>query len=490
VVTCPRVILAVGFLVLISGQVSGQEIRFDPRPDWPAERRFEAFLESDQYVIISSDTVLKASDLVDSDLLVLEADVRIEGVVSGDIAVVGGDLFLRPGAHVGGQVLVLGGGFYSSQRAEVTGLITYRPNDMYEVRPGDAEIRIHPIGEIPETLTLHGLSGISFPSYQRVDAWTLGLGATVRHIAWDWQPSLEGRVRLKTDGGRFEGTIRQTWYPSGDIRFGVEGERVTRTNEGWVRGDIANTLSFLFAGDDFRNYYEADRVAFFLRGTETARWSPILELEWEKASSLSASDQFVLFAGDEAEPNPEIDAGEAWTLKIGTAIRRRTASTALQAAATVEVADSTVAGDFTYVIGEVQGSWEGPGFAGHGVEASLFVKGDLSGTAPRQRWTAVGGRATLPTIPVLSELGSRLVFGQVTYLIPLESFRVGMLGAPRVFFRIATGAGWNDDAEPVFETNLISGVRLSFFELAVAVDASESDLDTVVYGILRFPGDL
>jgi len=486
----PRVMLAVGLLILVSGPAYGQQIRFDPRPDWPAERRFAAFLEADRYVIISSDTVFRASDRIDSDLLVLEADVHIEGEVTGDIAVVGGDLFLRPGARVAGQVLVLGGGYYSSQRAEVGGLLTYLPNDKYEVRQGDAEIRIQPVGELLETLTLHGLSGLGFPTYQRVDGWTFSLGATVRHTGWNWHPSLEGHVRLKTDRGQFEGTIRQTWYPSAGLRFGVEAERVTRTNEGWVRGDISNTLSLLFAGDDFRNYYKADRVAFFLRGSETARWSPILEVEWEKARSLNASDRFVLFAGDDTEPNPGIDRGEVWTVKLGTAVRRRTSATSLNAAATIEVADSSLAGEFTYVIGEVHGYWKGPGFAGHAMEASLFLKGDLSGASPRQRWTAVGGRTTLPTIPVLSERGSRLAFGQITYLVPWERVRIGMLGAPRMFLRVATGAGWGEGARAMFETNLISGFRVSFLELGVAVDPSQSDLDTVVYGLVRFPGDL
>ncbi len=488
--TCRGVILAFALLILGSGSVYAQEIRFDPRPDWPAERRFEDFLDANRYVIISSDTVLRVSDRIDSDLLVLEADVRIEGEVTGDIAVVGGDLFLRPGARVGGQVLVLGGGYYSSQRAEIVGLLTYRPNDMYEVVSDDVEIRITPVGEILETLTLHGLSGIGFPTYQRVDGWTIGLGATVRQIDWGWQPSLEGHIRLKTDRGRFEGTVRQSWYPTASLRFGAEAERVTRTNEGWVRGDIANTLSFLFAGDDFRNYYEADRIAFFLRGTKTARWSPIVEVEWEKARSLTASDRFVLLSGDESEPNPGIDGGEVWTVKLGAAVRRRTALTSLNLSTTVEVADSSVAGDFTYVIGEVQGHWKRPGFAGHGVEASVFLRGDVSGSSPGQRWTAVGGRATLPTIPLLAERGSRLAFGQITYLIPLEAFRIGMLGAPKVFLRAATGAGWGEGDKAGFETNFISGFRLSFFELAVAVDPGGSDLDAVVYGLLRFPGDL
>lgn len=489
-VTLRRAILIIGLLILVSGPVYGQEVHFNPRADRPAERRFEEFLAARQYVIISSDTVLRTSDRIDSDLLVLEADVKIEGEVSGDIAVVGGDLFLRPGARVLGQVLVLGGGFYSSQRAEVDGLLTYRPNYRYELRYEGDEIHILSVGELLETLTLHGLSGIVFPTYQRVDGWTFGLGATVRQVEWAWRPSLEGRVRLKAGEGRVEGTIRQTWYPSRSLRFGAEAERVTRSNESWVRGNISNTLSFLFAGDDFRNYYEADRVAFFLRGTETAGWAPILEVEWEKARSLSSSDRFVLFASDDTEPNPSIDSGEAWTLKLGTTVRRKTELTSLKVTTSVEFADSSVAGDFTYVIGEIRGNWEGPGFGGHGLEASLFLKGDLSGSSPRQRWTAVGGLATLPTIPLLSERGSRLAFGRVTYLIPLEIFRVGMLGVPQMFFRAATGAGWGEGDKPMFETNLISGIRLSFFELAVAVDPSGSDLDAVVYAVLRFSGDL
>lgn len=487
---CRRVIVVAGLLIGAAGPLAGQEIRFDPRPDWPAETRFADFLEADRYVLIISDSVIRAADRIDSDLLVIEADVRIEGEVTGDIVVVGGDLFLRPGARVGGEVVVLGGGFYSSRLATIDGGLTYRPNDMYAVRRGDAEIHIDPVGELLESFTWHGLSGIVFPTYQRADGWTLGLGATVRQPDWDWQPSLEGRVRLKTGRGRFEGTIRQTWHPTSGLRFGAEAERVTRTNEAWVRGDISNTLSFLFAGDDFRNYYESDRVAVFLRGTETSHWAPVFQLGWEKARSLSASDRFVLFASDDTEPNPVVDDGEVWTVKVGAEARRRSAHTSLFARATVELADSSVAGDFTYVIGEIQAAWEGRGLMNHELEASFFLRGDVSGTSPRQRWTAVGGLATLPTIPVLSERGSRLAFGQVTYLVPLERFRLSLLGAPRWFVRAATGTGWVEGSEPVFETNLISGIRLSFFELAIALNPSEGDLDPVVYGILRFPGDL
>lgn len=476
--------------VALPGRAGAQQIRFDPRPDRPAERQFEDFIDRDRWTLIQTDTVLGPDVRIDGDLLLLEADVRLEGTVTGDIAAVGADLFLRPGALVEGSLLSLGGGYYASRSAEVRGDVVWRPNDVYSVRRDGQVIRIHPVRDVPETLTLHGLSGLLFPGYQRVDEWTLGLGATVRHIGWDWQPSLEARLRLKTERGDLEGTVRQAWFPSSALQFGVEAERVTRTNEAWVRGDVANSLSFLLAGDDFRNYYEADRVAFFLRGTETASLAPVLEVEWEEARSLEASDQVVLFAADEAMANPAIDPGEAVSLRSGMEFRRRTTTTNLRTRALLEAADSTVAGDFSYLMGEFRASWAGPAPAGHGLEAFLLARGDLSGAPPRQRWTALGGLATLPRRPLLALRGPRVLYGQVTYLVPIERLRLGLIGPPRVFVRGATGAAWGEGQDPVFETNLIGGVRLFVFEVALAVDPSTSDLDPAVYATLRFPGDL
>lgn len=486
-------LVALVALVLAPARATAQDadaIRFNPRSDQPAERQFAAFLDRGAFMRLEADTVLGPDARIEGDLLILEADVRLSGTVTGDVVAVGGDLFLRPGARIEGSVLVLGGGFYSSQRAEIAGELVYRPNDVYAVVRTPGGIRIRPVRDVPETLTLHGLSGIRFPTYQRVDEWTLGVGATVRHVGWGWQPSLEGRLRLKTERGDLEGTLRQAWYPSSGLIFGVEAERVTRTNESWIRGDIANTLSYFFAGDDFRNYYEADRVAVFLRGSRTAIWSPIVELQWEDARSLEASDQFVLFASDEAGANPAIDEGEVVSARLGMGLRRATSSTSLQAHALLEGAEADVAGDFSYLLGELQAAWAGPAASGHSVEAFLLVRGDLSGALPRQRWSAVGGLASIPTLPTLAERGARLAYGEVTYLVPVERFRFGLLGPPRLLLRAASGAAWNPGEAASFETNLIAGVRLFLFEVAVAVDPRQDDFDPTVYATLRFPGDL
>ena len=149
-----------------------------------------------------------------------------------------------------------------------------------------------------------------------------------------------------------------------------------------------------------------------------------------------------------------------------------------------------MAGDFSFVLGEARLFWLTPGFASHEVELFGIARGDISGTLPRQRWTAFGGRATLPTFDLLSFYGSRLVYGQASYLIPITALRVMMIGSPKVLLRASTGSAWEPGGSSHFETNLIAGVRWSVLEAGVAFDPGGSDPSSRFYAILRFPGDL
>jgi len=468
----------------------GQQIEFTPRADRPVERRLDEFLETGRYQLISTDSVLRDAASPVGNLLVLDAALRVATTVPGTVFVVDGDLFLRPGARIEGDVVVLGGGYYASELAEVEGNVTYLPNDLYSVVPTDVGWKVYPVKEQPEAVKLHGLYGFGFPYYQRVDAVTLRWGATLRATGWAWQPSLEGELRFRTEQSEFEGTLKQYWYPSGFFQFGFEGERVTRTNEDWIRGDISNSLSYFFVGDDFRNYYRADRAAFVMRGSEAAAWRPLLAFQWEEARSKVAAKQFVLFGDDEPSPNPAIDEGETVSLIAGMGFHRRSSRSRFEGSVRVEVADSSVAGDFSFIFGEARLYWLTPGFGSHEVELFGIARGDLDGDLPGQRWSAFGGRATLPTYDLLSFRGPRLVYGQASYLIPITALRVTMIGPPKVLLRVVAGSAWQEQESADFEANLIAGLRWSIFEAGVAVDPGGSDPKSKLYAILRFPGDL
>lgn len=488
----PRTWLLAAFgIVASSVPVGAQEVKFTPGADNPTERQLETFLDQDEYAILAADTILRDGQTpIEGSLLVLNASVRVATIVEGSVYVVDGDLFLRPGARIEGDVVVLGGGYYASGLAEVDGQVIYRPNDLYSVVARDDGWTIFPLQEVPKAVELHGLYGFGFPYYQRVDALTLRWGATLRATGWAWRPSLEGEVRFLTEEGDFQGTVEQYWYPSGSLRFGFEAERVTRTNEDWMRGDISNSLSFFFVGDDFRNYYGADRVAFAVRGSETAAWWPALSVQWEDASSKEAQSQFVLFGSDDTEPNPPIDEGEIVSLVLDVGTRHRSARSRFEGLLHLEAADSSVAGDFSFLFGEALVHWITPGFGAHEVELFGIARGDISGALPRQRWSAFGGRATLPTFDLLSFYGPRLVYGQASYLVPIPALRVVMIGPPKVLLRVATGSAWESGESAGFEMNLVAGVRWSVVEAGLAVDPGGSDPTSRFYAILRFPGDL
>jgi hypothetical protein len=468
-----------------------QEVEFVTRPRGEAELRLDALLRDGEYELWVRDTVLSPGEVVEGKVLVLQATVRTAAEIRGDVFVVDGDLFLRPGANISGDVLVLGGGYYGSSLAVVAGSVKYLPNDLYAVAPRAGGWTISPVRRVPRAIQLHGLHGFKAPTYERVDELTLAWGVTGRAVNWAGSPSLELVARFKTEQNSFEGTARHYWHPAAEFELGVEAERATRSNEDWARGAVSNSFAYLFTGDDFRDYYRSDRAAFVVRRAVPDGWSPRLVMQWEKARSIQAREQFALFGSDEdVRQNPPIDEGDTWSAILGVTYRQRTATGRIVVQAVLEAADSTVAGDFSFLLGDVRVRWRGQVVSGHQLDLFGVARGDLAGSVPGQRWSAFGGRVTLPTLPILSRRGPRLVYGQATYAVPVAALALGLLGTPELFFRVAMGAAWAEREAARFDANLMLGGRMSVFEAGVAVDPSGNDTDPAIYAMLSFPGDL
>lgn len=480
---------ALALVVSVTAEATAQEVAFSPRADRPAERRLAEFLAGADYRVWSRDTTVARGDTVDGPLLVLGATIRSAGRTEGDVWVVGGDLFLRPDARVAGDVAVFGGGYYGSDLATVEGRVQYHPNLLLRpVRRDDGWEILH-VGEERDPVRLHGLSGFHLPVYRRVTGWTFGWGGRVQATDAPWQPSLDAAVRVNTEGtSQLEGTVRQFWHPTGAIRFGVEAERAIRSNETWMKRDLPNSVRFLLAGEDFRDYYRSERVT--LRAERPARngWGGRVSVSRREAESLRARALAVLFDDDsDVRPNPPIDDGTTWSAGAALGYRRRLADRRLQAEVRLEGADASVAGDFSYLMGEGRLSWKRPGLTGrHRLEVFGISRFDLAGTLPRQRWSSLGGDPTLPTLPDLGRRGARMFYLRTTYLVPLTPLRVSVLGAPRIFVRNAVGAAWNEGATLRVEDNVSAGVRFLFVEAGVAVDVTRSDPDAelVVQGVL------
>lgn len=471
-------LLALGVLAA-PGRAPGQEkarteVSFTPRADRPVERRLDRFVARGGYRLWDADTTLARGDTVRGDVLVLESMVRLEGRVEGTLVAVDSDVFLRPRSEVAGDLLVLGGGMYRSSLAAVDGDLVYEPTLLLQAVPREGGYVIRPVTSRPDPVNLDGLSGLRLPTAQRADGWSLGVGGRLQAVDAPWQPSLHVTGTFHTGGERAAGSIRQLWYPSGRWRLGVEAGRGTRSQERWIRSDAANTLTYLFGGDDYRNYYESDRVRLIARHDLGGGESLRLEAGWERVRSLPAREAGGLFGDDSVEPNPAVDAGDSWPVRIEARIRRETTLDSLAVELAVEAADSSLAGDFSYLFVEARGHWELPAALGHRIEVDGLARGDLAGSLPRHRWSAIGGAGTLPALDLLQFRGARLLFGRVTYLVPVPVLRVPQLGGPELLLRAAAGTAWNQGEEADLHQSLVAGARFLFFEAGVALDPGES----------------
>jgi hypothetical protein len=474
-----------------------------------------------QYLRVGRDTVLPADFHATGDLVIVgPADVKLEGRVDGSVAVLGGQLYLRPGSRVSGPIGVLGGGIYPSARAEYdeiaesstatsvtvhadTAAVRADTTDDENVRGGaDATVTAGDTGPVSvdvdapsRRLTIRPRPS-PLPSYQRVDGVSASLDVALL-------------LRGREDGPTAEvwGTVRQYNRPGGGARIrlpfwkreGVvtaEASRATRTNDAWAIGDLANSLAAAVVGSDYRDYYEADRASLTIgRGY----WQPIISPEsWlgpyatvqvEKASSLSRRATWSLFGGEGLErANPAIDAGTVVSAIVGFGYKKRWTASRFDGDARAERGIGA-AGDFGFTQLTADGLYEATtprlhvvSMRFHGV---LPVGGD---GAPRQRWNLLGGAPTLPTVGVGHYRGDHLAYVASSYGVPLR-LMLPVVGQPTLEAWHATGAAWaTGDRMPRWTQNIGAGVSFPMLHARVVIDPAADPIEPKLQVWVTVPG--
>ncbi|HEX6039663.1 MAG TPA: hypothetical protein VFZ20_16555, partial [Longimicrobium sp.] len=219
-----------------------------------------------QYVVIDRDTTLGGDFRASGDLVVYDAEVRLEGNVDGSVLVLGGDFWIRPGGRVGGSVAVLSGGVYPS------GLAIVEPDSIHFADPrGGVTVETRPTGrdgeyvayaEIrhpPRPAFFAPIAG-PLPTYDRVNGLSLYASADVHPTR---EP--DGPVVRVWGAYRFEQENKLGGGARWRVPLGVQGlqlrgeaSRATRTNDAWIRGDVANSIRAVVLGRDYRDYWDSD----------------------------------------------------------------------------------------------------------------------------------------------------------------------------------------------------------------------------------------
>jgi hypothetical protein len=466
---CMRTALCL--LLLCASPALAQRVEVRGRGDAATDAFLRSYVEAGRYTLIARDTTIGRADTVRGDALVLRATLRLDGVITGDLVIVDANVFLRPAAQVLGSVRNIGGGYYPSELASVGGSVESEPNAPYLVRQRD-DGTVEILGTTrPSGIVLPGIFGLAPPSYDRVDGLTLSASAGLLLPRMGAaEPMVVGRADYRSQRGALTGGA-QLVVPGQRTTLSAGAERTTLTNERWIRGDLDNSLSYLFQAKDYRDYYEADRAWVELSrtvGPDDRSITPFVRAQVEDARTLPARSPWTVFGTPRAD-NIVVDDGRTTSAIGGMRLDWTLPRHVVRLQGAVEAAFSALEADHDFNAYVVDIDWAMAALWTHTLRIQSRLQGPLPGTdsLPRQRWSFVGGPGTLYTFDFADFRGDRVAFVETLYSIPIERARLPVIGPPDLDLLHLAGMAWTAAERRSFEQNVGVRLRFSLFNVRV-----------------------
>jgi hypothetical protein len=451
-------------LAFVAG-AQAQQVEVRGRGDIDNDVFLRGLIARGDYTLIAHDTLFTAADTIHGTALVLRATIRFDGVITGDLVIVDGNVFLRPNARILGDIRSIAGGLYSSELATVQGGVRNEPNAPYLVRREAGDERLVILGTTrPSVLLRPGLFGFAIPTYDRVDGLTLSYSSGLVLPRMERiEPVLMGRLDYRSQRGAFTGGL-ELQLPRGATSLNLGAERTTVTNERWIRDDFDNSISYFFIAKDVRDYYAADRAYVELQRTLESgprTTQAFLRAQVEDGRTLTAASPWTVM-GTPRQDNIVIDDGRISSLIAGGSLTWTLPQHVVRASALVEAAGEVLGGEHGFARFLVNADWAMAALANHTLRIQPHFQGPLPGTTtlPQQRWSFVGGSGTLTTFEIAEFRGDRVAFVETQYSIPLDRVQVRFLGTPDLQALHMVGMAWTAAERRGFEQNV--GARLRF----------------------------
>lgn len=476
-----RTLLQLLAALLVAAPLSAQTIQVVGGEGDRAVDGFRSLLERGTYRVIDRDTTLGADSFISGDLVIVDARVAMEGRIAGSVAVVGGELFIRPSATVEGEVLDLWD-VYPSGLATI-GPVT-RVHSAIDVdvawREEVFEVTLtRPAG--PGLIRPLPAYGIALPSFDRVNGLTVGWGLELGLGGDTATVSLLGKATYATARERPGGSVELRVRPSGNSYVALRASRASRTRDRWIRGDFPNSASAFVLRSDVRNYFESDEVELtvgmvppppLIQGEMFI--APRVGLRASEDRSLPAENPWTLFRRDEPwRANPAIDDGRIQAVFAGASAGWRGVTARFSGDAEMEWAPGG-AGDFEFAQLRAGADWSMAPWPTHRIDARAQLLMTVSGVPPAQRWSMVGGPGILPTLEPGSMRGDQVFFVETAYTLPIGGIVLPLVGPPSVRVEYAAGAAWQTtESRPGFVQNLGLGVEVGFVRAVLYVDPAE-----------------
>lgn len=422
-------------------------------------------------------TRLFRGTVIDSSVVVPGSDATVAATVHGDVLVVGGNLFLWPGAHIDGRAIAIGGHVYNTKAAVVTGGLLSFPTVHIAVdsTAGGYALDYHPpvAPEGTPVVSLPALFGFRIPGYDRVDgvsaAWGPRLSLLGDRVELDATATYRSDLGAVDAATTLDARLSDTWSITG------QAGRSTLTNDAWIQPDLVNSLAVLVVGHDYRNYWRADRFDGRLVHTfysESGQLSlsagALTERDWSERGGGPWSFRGYGSVNGILRPNPAIEHGRLSSALGGVTAAYTLGQVRVGGSVLVERPFDAPNGE-RFTQATIDATFSIPTIARQTLSLHTHDVLTAGDTAPPQRFAYLGGAGSLPTFDVLTMGGDRMVYVAATYTIPITPLRIRFVGSPTIALHDAVGSAGIGHL-PRLEQNLGFRLGFPFFWVSYDVD--------------------
>ena len=386
--------------------------------------------EEDTSVTFEGATVIHRRDTINSNIVVKAGDLTVFGRITGDVLVVGGDLYIREGAYIGGNIKVINGDVVKDEDAVVVGYIDkssskrekpYREQEK-NFRRSSTKLNANWANEATN------LDNFIF-RYNRVEGLFLGFGSNKRYY-WDNQRSysLYGSAGYGFKSHAWRGNLglsRQFAFDDGQM-FEIEGEghSLTDTKDDWLIGVHENTAAAILIHEDYRDYFRRDgygvNAGYVLQQDYVTAELKAGYLA-DEYRSMDNKTEWSLFGGKKLfRPNPAIDEGKMRGIVASAGLSTVTSTIdgpeGWSIHTTAEFINKSYGGDFKFdrYVADIRryqplSRWDNLNIR--------FRVGSSEGVLPIQKEFDMGGLGTLQGYPFKEDQGNRMLLMNAEFIV-------------------------------------------------------------------------
>jgi hypothetical protein len=408
----------------------------------------------------------RRGEVLQSTLIVLDRTAYIGGKVEGDVIVVNGDLFVRPGAEITGRAVAIGAGVYPSTLGFVGGgTQSFRDDGFVIEHRADAyELTYRSLREgATPPLLFPGVYGLRIPSYDRVNGLSVPFGPALTLAGG--RVEINGIATYRSDLGKVDPMVDVDFQMTRRVRMEARAERGSFTNERWIYPDLINSGASLVFGEDTRNWYRADRGELTIHRLwemTRATLEPFVGVRTEKSWPVgpapgATSGPWSILGRDDTlamlRPNPQVGRENLRSALVGTSYRWEGEGLTVKARTALELGtgprtidDIRTTWAFSQLISDLDVRFPTFGEQSYQMEVHWVTSGGDG--LPAQRAHYLGGPGTMPFLEILEQGGGELLLVDQRYSIPLPRYTFGFMGSPTLQLRHRLGSAGQEGPAP------------------------------------------